>query len=210
MNEWLSKYWLQLVCGAVLTFGVVLIITALISNSNAEADNEPANGNPSASPLPSISPTAMPEEEGDGTRVDDESEFDQSDKACESQLTPEELATFSSLILDYEGVFQMPPSPERTYNLSLITTQAYQTSHASTESVEAADAVVTLLRDKTTVSCAVNADGSRLAAAHVTIETGFINEAGDKEVVYPELTLPLIHYSTWVLDQGQWKVSEER
>ena len=194
----------------LVSAGAAILVQPLFKNQSAAAPTSGETPEPSSpsTPLPTETSTAVAVDQEEG---DDENEQDiaQNDGTCELNLTQEEYKTFTNLVLDYEAVFQTPPSTERTLQLATMSTKTYQAEHVSTEDGEVSSAIVSLLRDKTVMTCAINGDGSRLAAALVTIETSYIDSSGVSQIEYPELTLPLVHYSTWVMENGQWKVSEE-
>ena len=196
---------------------VIVVVLLLLAATAALGFQQLTKGysdgaTPSSSTTPAptkFSAPSLPPPDAEGGDDDNEDAITASSDACSVLLTAEEQSAFATRVLDYEAIYQSPPSASRTASLAAFTTAQYQADYASDDAEAVTDTVVTLLRDKTTFSCAVNEDGSRLAAVHVVIETSFINDSGKKEVIYPELTLPLIHYSTWVMDSGTWKASSQ-
>ena len=174
----------------------VLLVVALVQNTNTDGQQDAG--------LDASSPSAT---EDHDHNHDLTPEINPS--RCEANMTPEVLATFVTLVMDYEEAYQAPPSPVRTEKLSALTTSEYQASHLTTGAEKTSDTIVTLLRDKTVVACNIKDDGSLLASSLVVIQTSFVNDSGEVEIIYPELKIPTVHFSTWVLVDGVWKVATE-
>lgn len=188
-----------------LVFIILLVVAVFLG---AESDDQEKAGLRNPASVPTHSESLPSENHGN-----DDAEYP-NESACENTLNGDELASFVHSVMDYEEAFQSPPSPEKNRNISEISTIEYQQAHTVSESQESSGVIVKLLRDdsltnKTTVTCTVNADGSRLAASLVWITTSFINDEGVEEVNYSELRIPLIHYSTWVVSEGRWIVTSE-
>ena len=188
-----------------VVFTILLVVAVFKDSDNGDQEK---GGLKDSAPVPSHSESVH-----DETNHDDDVEYPNAN-ACENTVGADELSAFRNLVMDYEEAYNSPPSPDSYEKLSELSTNEYQQAHSLSEPEEISDATVELLRDetlpnKTKVTCTVNSDGSRLAASRVWIKTSFINDSGVQEVIFPELGLPLIHYSTWVVSEGQWKVVAE-
>jgi len=201
-----NSFWNRLNLGkiafAVVTvaFTILLVVAVFFTSKNGDQE---ITGSKDPAPAPTQSELEH----------DDEGEHPNAD-ACENTVSTEELAAFTNLVMDYEEAYNSPPSPESYARLTEMSTYEYQQAHGLSNPEEISDVIVELLRDetlpnKTTVTCTVNTDGSRLAASRVWIKTSFINDSGVQEVIFSELGIPLIHYSTWVVSEDQWKVAAE-
>lgn len=196
--KWLQEHWmLALLCFVIGLIGTIFIVMAFLREPD-ESQSQPAPG-----PSPSVS---NHEHSHEDEMLDDGLEYN--DMTCKTNLDAEEYSAFVGLIRAYEEAYQSPPSAERLQKISDLTTLEYQAGH--TVSVdESSDTLVKVLWDKSVVNCEVAQDGSRTASVRPTIQTSFINDSGEEEIIFAELTLHETHYSTWVLDNGGWKVSRE-
>lgn len=123
---------------------------------------------------------------------------------------------FAKRVLDYEEVYQSPRTTEREAKLAQYATQAYMTARqppASPAEERGKDIVVRIDRDPTHTEVLVTPPDPSATTRQVTVtataSTVRHDANGQETVVFDSLALP-IHATTWVLEQGIWKVSSER
>jgi hypothetical protein len=194
---------------AVALVFVTLLVVAISAKGTSDGREEAGTTSPAPTPTNTITvPFESTGEDENGEGEGDGIEYPNAD-ACENTLTADEVLAFQNLVMDYEEAYQSPPSLKSLEQLTALTTADYKSTHDFSGAELRNDIVVEILRDKTSVACTVNANGSRLASTLVVIKTSSINDSGEKTVEFAELRIPLIHYSTWVLSEGQWRVTAE-
>ena len=183
-----------MVVGAIIWFAAT---TGSHTAAEQSSSQETAARSATASPTPPLSIAPVPSSRATNpaavTRID----------------------AFTERVLAYEEAYRSPETPDRDAQIAMYATTAYIAAHASPppSTEHGGDVIVRISRDLAATEVVITPDDPTATTRYVNVKatatTVRRDSAGKETVVLGALHLP-DHATTWVLDQGVWKVTAER
>jgi len=193
----------------------LIVLASLLRLALVKGDSEEGPApQPTSSTAPDPEPTFTRDypATGDGSESVEEYEpasplVDEFD--CQNSMTDEQYASFMNRLYEFEVISHMQPSDERLTLMRPYVTDAFMyTQVGFFKSPPVENLTVEVSRDSA-MSCAMDTDNVVLARITPTITVVQQNADGTKTIVHETMTLPVVHFTRWVLWNDAWYVDQE-
>jgi hypothetical protein len=129
---------------------------------------------------------------------------------CRNFMNTEEYTTFMKRLYQFEVISRMQPSDERLELIYPYATEAFMDTQEGFYQKPIVENVSILVDEKSSMGCAMESETEIIARITPIVTTIQTNEDGTQIVLHGPITIPVVHFTRWVLLDGNWYVTQER